>query len=138
MGICLEISTADGVGASPCVYDEMVFVGSSDTMMYAVDLRTGRKIWHFETNGSIYSSPTARFEHVFGSDDGYLYALNVKHGRSAWKTNAFSAVRSSPYVDEERVFLAQKAATSTALNFRLVKRNGKHKPVGLSRHPHIR
>jgi outer membrane protein assembly factor BamB/tRNA A-37 threonylcarbamoyl transferase component Bud32 len=105
-GFLWKFPAMDNVGGSaPFIYEDAVFIGSEDTHLYSIQLRTGRQNWRFASGGAIYTSPQVRFDHAFfGSDDGYVYAINVKSGRSAWKARAYSAVRSTPFVDDERIF----------------------------------
>lgn len=101
-----KFPTTDSIGGStPFVYEDLVLTGSADKNLYAITKQNGRLKWKFEAGGSIYSSPSVKFDHAFfGSDDGNFYAVNINHGRSAWKANAYGPVRSTPYVDDERVF----------------------------------
>ena len=65
----------------------------------------GRLQWTFATDGPIYSSPRAEFDHVFfGSDDGHLYAINASSGRLLWKSQSHSPVRSSPLITDEAIY----------------------------------
>jgi len=44
--------------SSPTIVDGIVFVGSNDGNLYAVDAATGEEHWRFETGDKIRSSPT--------------------------------------------------------------------------------
>src|SRR3984885_9936082 len=63
----------------------MVYVGSFDRSLYAVDARTGAKVWSFPTGGSVFSSPAAADGLVYvGSGDGNMYALDARTGAKVW------------------------------------------------------
>ena len=63
------------VDSSPAVADGVVYVGSYDGHLYAIDLLTGQGKWEFEAEDRV-SSPTLADGVVYvGSYDGYLYAL---------------------------------------------------------------
>lgn len=64
----------------------IVYFGSSDGNLYAVDAGTGEKKWSYQTDGLIHSSPALYDGKVyFGSWDRYLYALDATTGKLAWK-----------------------------------------------------
>ena len=97
----------------------MVYAGSFDRNLYAVDARTGAKVWSVPTGGSVFSSPTAADGLVYvGSDDGNLYAINASTGAKAWSFLTGSAVVSSPAVSGGNVFIASQDGNVYALNAR--------------------
>ena len=64
------------VYSSPAVADGIVFFGSTDNYLYAVDIKTGREKWKFKTENRVLSSPAVADGVVFfGSTDNYFYAL---------------------------------------------------------------
>ena len=48
---------SDVISGAPAVANGMVYVGSKDTNLYALDAKTGSSLWHYHAGGSIYSSP---------------------------------------------------------------------------------
>lgn len=66
-----------GVHSSPVFAGGVVFVGSEDRSMYAVDADSGRILWAFPTNGAISASALVTDDHrlIFGAEDGVLYSL---------------------------------------------------------------
>ena len=75
---------ADSVVSSPAVLDGVVYVGSADHFVYAVDAKSGEQRWKFETNGSISSSPAVSDGVVYivsGGADICLYALDAATAR---------------------------------------------------------
>ncbi|MER5911896.1 PQQ-binding-like beta-propeller repeat protein, partial [Streptomyces sp. NPDC001982] len=70
--------TGSAVSSSPTVADGVVYVGSDDNNLYAVDARTGKKRWAFPTGSAVSSSPTVADGVVYvGSDDNNLYAVQT-------------------------------------------------------------
>jgi len=97
----------------------VVYVGSFDRSLYAVNPRTGAKIWSFPTGGSVFSSPTVTDGLVYaGSGDGNIYALNARTGAKAWSFLTGSAVISSPTVADGTVYIASQDGNVYALNAR--------------------
>ena len=72
--------------ATPAVSQGRLFAGCNDGRLHAFDVRTGRALWKYQTNGPVQSSPSVAGETVyFGSWDGHLYALDVADGALRWK-----------------------------------------------------
>jgi outer membrane protein assembly factor BamB len=66
------------VGSSPAVANGVVYVGSNDNNLYALNATTGAKVWNYTTGGSVYSSPAVANGVVYvGSQDHNLYALGT-------------------------------------------------------------
>lgn len=85
-GMKWKFKTNGHVFSSPAIAGGIVFIGSSDTYLYAVDQRTGVEKWRFKTDGAVSSSPAIENETVyFGSYDGSLYALAIDTGSLKWK-----------------------------------------------------
>jgi outer membrane protein assembly factor BamB len=74
------------VFSSPIVHEGIVYIGSEDGYLYAIEEQTGKTHWKFKTGGAVHSSP-AIFENTvyIGSFDGYYYAINAKTGHLEWK-----------------------------------------------------
>jgi outer membrane protein assembly factor BamB len=59
----------------------VVYVGSNDGFLYALNAGTGARLWSFLTGASVTSSPTVANGVVYvGSNDGFLYAFNLAGG----------------------------------------------------------
>jgi len=58
----------------------VLYVGSQDHTLYALDAETGQKLWSYTTGNMIISSPTVVGGIVYvGSNDHNLYAFNQVH-----------------------------------------------------------
>jgi len=54
----------------------MVFVGSEDDHLYAIDAKTGAEQWRVATGKDVHSSPAVADGVIYiGSQDGYVYAV---------------------------------------------------------------
>jgi eukaryotic-like serine/threonine-protein kinase len=57
----------------------VVYVGSGDTNVYALNARTGARLWSYATGSQVISSPVVANGMVYvGSGDGKLYAFGLK------------------------------------------------------------
>jgi len=52
-----RFKTGDEVRSSPAVSNGVVYVGSMDSNLYAIDAMTGKEKWRFKTGNHVYSSP---------------------------------------------------------------------------------
>lgn len=65
--------------------------------IYALDYRTGKKMWENRTGGKIYSTPALwKNTVVVGSSDHYIYGFSAGDGSLKWKTETGKAVLGSP------------------------------------------
>ncbi|WP_242661213.1 PQQ-binding-like beta-propeller repeat protein [Flavobacterium johnsoniae] len=81
-----KFKTEGRIFSSPIAQNGIVYIGSEDGFLYAVDEKTGNEKWKFKTNGAIHSSPSISEKTIyFGSFDGYYYAVNIQTGKEIWK-----------------------------------------------------
>ncbi|MHC4741830.1 MAG: outer membrane protein assembly factor BamB family protein [Planctomycetota bacterium] len=71
----------------PIIASGMVFfAGSTDNKVYALDLGTGSRKWHFFTDSPVRFAPAFWNDRLYvSSDDGYLYCLSAQTGEIVWK-----------------------------------------------------
>jgi len=63
----------------------VVFVGTIDGQVYALNEHTGANLWQRSVCGGIYSSPAVAYGKVFaGCYDGKIYAFNEMNGVVIW------------------------------------------------------
>lgn len=87
-----------GSYSSPAVVHGVVYVGSEDGSVYALNAATGARLWSFP-RGTVRSSPAVVHGVVFiGSDDGNVYALNAATGARLWRFWTGVAIESAPAV----------------------------------------
>lgn len=104
------------VHASPALADGMVFVGSWNSYMYALDAANGALTWRFKTGedpdthnqqGIQSSAAVANGTVYFGCRDSNLYAVDEKTGQKRWAfNNKGSWVIASPAVRDGKVYAA--------------------------------
>jgi outer membrane protein assembly factor BamB len=86
------------------VADGVVYFGSDQGGVYALDARTGVKRW-FAPTGPVLSSPAVADGLVyFGSQDQHIYAVDAATGAERWAFPTGGPVRSSPSVVKGVVF----------------------------------
>lgn len=86
--IAWTFQTEGEVWSSPTVVDGVVYFGSDDSKLYALDAVSGEKQWEFSAGDMIRSHPAIVDGVVyFSSDDGYLYAVDAESGAEVWKAD---------------------------------------------------
>jgi len=83
--------------SAPIIDSGILFVGSDDSKLYAIDALTGKLKWSYSAYGRVYT-PTAKDGMVFAqSYDNRVYALDY-NGNFKWSYNAGSSIFSPPVV----------------------------------------
>ena len=114
-----SFETSDDIQSSPVLTEGTVYVGDSDTTLYALDGVDGAELWRFEMEAGIVgpSAPavaeisgpeTAQHGPVFvgdphrllfvGDAGGTVYALDAKTGDSLWQRNLLDGVTAAVVV----------------------------------------
>ena len=95
---------------SPTVADGVVYAGSDDNNVYALDASTGAELWSFGTGDVIRSSPTVSGGVVYvGSNDNHVYALDASTGAELWSLDTGDWVQYSPVVSGGVVYVTALA-----------------------------
>ena len=80
-----KFHTNGSVFSSPAVAGGVVYVGSSDGILYAVGIESGTLKWKFPTGSRVASSPAVDGGVVFfASYDGNFYAVDTATGKKKW------------------------------------------------------
>jgi len=96
--------------SSPAVADGRLFIGEGmhgnfACQLYALDAKTGRKLWQFFVPSHIESSPTvADGVAYFGGGDEGLFAVDAATGLRKWNFHDSLHIDSSPAVVDGRVY----------------------------------
>ena len=85
--------------SSPTLAGESVVFGTRDGMVHAVEARTGRPRWRYQTGSRVYSSPAVADGVVYvGGQDGRVHAVSLADGTARWTfATAGAALRSADF-----------------------------------------
>jgi eukaryotic-like serine/threonine-protein kinase len=100
------------IQSSPAVAESRVFFGARDGFLYALDLHSGRELWHVDHKVSwVNTSPAVEDGVVYdGSSDGhFVQAVDAATGREQWRTVTENIVWSSPAVSGQNVYVGDGA-----------------------------
>lgn len=85
-GIAWKFTTGGRVLSSPVFDRGVIYFGSDDQNVYAVDAETGSLKWKFATQGAVPSTPAVDSGLVaVTSYDGFAYAIDAAKGTLRWK-----------------------------------------------------
>ncbi|EAR01319.1 PQQ-binding-like beta-propeller repeat protein [Maribacter sp. HTCC2170] len=120
-----QFKTQDRVYSSAAIDENLVYIGSGDQHLYAVNKKTGKEVWKYKTEGAVHSSPTVWNNLVcVGSDDGNLYAIDKTSGKLIWKFasggekmyDLWDYYRSSPTGKGETIYWGSGDGNMYAIN----------------------
>ncbi|WP_181391759.1 outer membrane protein assembly factor BamB family protein [Methanospirillum lacunae] len=101
--------TGGEVVSSPVIVQNVVYIGSTDSFLYALDASDGHEFWKFQTDGAVYSSPAVVNNCIFfGSADNRLYCLDATNGKEKWRVQTGGIVSSSPTVIDNVVYVGSE------------------------------
>lgn len=103
---------------SSAAYDRgVVYIGSYDNNLYAVNGGDGKMVWKYPTNGGVVGCPVIVDNlAIFGSEDSNLYAVSTRTGKLDWTFQTEGPIRSSPKVSEGHVFIGSDDGYFYAIN----------------------
>ncbi len=109
-----KFPTDGPVISSPVVADDIVYVGGTDSQVYAIDAISGNKVWNFSTDGPVYSSPAIVNNLVFVGSTNKIYAIGSNSGVQQWKIDEGSY--SSPSVSLNNVYMGSTTNQVKSIN----------------------
>ncbi len=96
--------TNEIIASTAAVNDDIVYFGSSDKNLYALDIN-GNLRWKFLTNGYVISSPFIHGNVIyFGSSDHNLYAIDISTQKELWRFRTNDEILGDPVVYKDRIF----------------------------------
>jgi len=111
-------TTGGAVASSPAIVNGVVYFGSYDGNVYALNANTGALIWKYATGNQIEKSSPAVVNNIvyIGSDDDNVYALNAATGAKIWTYTTGAQVESSPTVVNGVVYVGSNDGKLYALD----------------------
>lgn len=74
--------------------------------LHCVERDTGERLWTFQTQGEVESSPVLSIDKVLvGSDDGRLYLVALADGKELWNYEIGAPIKASPAIARNRVVI---------------------------------
>ncbi len=86
LNLIWSFKTGFKIKSSPVIGLDMVYIGSNDGFIYALDLEDGSAKWRFNTMDDVEAPPLLLDSLLYvGSVSGDFYALNALNGEMIWK-----------------------------------------------------
>ena len=93
--------TGGPIWAGVTYADGIVFTGSDDGLIYAIDARSGKESWRFASEGAIRARPILDGRYLLAhSDDGYLFRLDARDGSVDWRVRLGPPLQRAAYGDD--------------------------------------
>lgn len=107
----------DEIRGTPAVDAGIVYIGSYDNNLYALNAASGDFLWKYATDGGIVSRPVIYDGNVyFGSEDHRMHVVSARSGKMLWTYFAEGPIRSSPRISEGHVFIGSDDQYLHAIN----------------------
>lgn len=105
--------------SSAAVHEGVVYFGSRDAQLYALDLRDGRELWRVDDGSSawVISSPAVTGDRVYSarSSSTKVRALNATDGSEIWSITTGGGVFSSPVLVGDTLYVGNASGWVMAL-----------------------
>jgi outer membrane protein assembly factor BamB len=100
-----------GFESTAAVVDGVVYAGSTNGSVYAVDLAKGKQRWQFPTSSRFTASAAVRGGRVYiGDNDGTFYCLDATSGKKLWEFATDGEIDSSANFHGEHVLFGSQDA----------------------------
>ena len=112
-----ESEIGSGLEASPVVASGVVYAGTTNGLVFALDARTGEKRWHFETENAVVAAPAVAGDTLYvASKDAHVYAIDREDGTERWASDTGSGIYAPPLVTNDRVVVTSRSGAVRAIH----------------------
>ena len=114
-----ENPTFNHRAATPLLLDGVLYCGSGDGGVYAIDATTGAKLWRHEAGAAVYSGigQSGRNTLLFGTMDGSIVLLDRVAKRETLRVKTGGGVVTTPIVSGGRIIAGSRDYMLYGLNF---------------------
>jgi outer membrane protein assembly factor BamB len=107
----------DEIRGTPTISQGVLYVGSYDNNLYALNAADGKFQWKYPTEGGVVSRPTVTDGNIFfGSEDNRLHVVSARSGKVVWTYYTDGPIRSSPRIAEGHIFIGSDDRYLHAIN----------------------
>lgn len=107
------------ITSSPVYTEGVIFVGSVDSTLYALDARSGFVLWRFRMNRATISTPCLVENLIFiGSVDANIYCIDIHSAKEVWHYSTENQVNSSPIIYKDAVLCASIDGSIYCMEYR--------------------
>ncbi|HWE04833.1 MAG TPA: PQQ-binding-like beta-propeller repeat protein [Tepidisphaeraceae bacterium] len=126
----IMLSRPWGVTSAICVDDNVLYVGSKNGVMHAIDVSSGDEKWAFAAGGSCLGPPLLyRGVLYYGGMDRRLYAVDAQRGRMLWNFPVGGWVEGGAAAADGRIYFGSRDGVVYAVDAALGVERW-HTPIG--------
>jgi len=112
-----EDDNYDFSGPTPVLVDGLLYVGSGDGSLHAVDAATGRRVWRIETRGKLRTTVAVDGPNLaLGSDGGMISLVERATGREIWHFDAKYPATGAPAIVGGRLVIGTRGSALYGIN----------------------
>ncbi|MBL7991479.1 MAG: PQQ-binding-like beta-propeller repeat protein [Candidatus Kapabacteria bacterium] len=100
----------------PVLIDSLLYIGSGDGSIHAVNIANGQRVWRHETQGKVRTEALASGSQIIvGTWENMLYALDRVTGKEVWKKDMKGVINSAPALVDGKLILGTRGAVLYAI-----------------------
>ena len=101
----------------PLLIEDVIYVGSGDGSMHAVNATTGERVWRFAAKGKIRTDAVSDGSRLFfGTFDNFVYAVDRQTGSKVWEKDTHGPISNSPALIGDRLIIGNRNGLLAALS----------------------
>ncbi len=113
------VQTGAGIYCSPAVWKDKVYVGDDLGFLTCYTLKSGQKLWNFQSGKRIVGTPdVADGVVVFGSADHNIYGLDARTGKERWRVTAGEPVLGAVTIEKGVAYIGASDSTFRAIHIK--------------------
>ncbi|HEY4712459.1 MAG TPA: PQQ-binding-like beta-propeller repeat protein, partial [Dehalococcoidia bacterium] len=117
---CTGTAQPKGGWSGPTVHDGVIYVGTTDGRVVAINSSTQSEQWTHTITSIIYTTPIVAGNLVYvGTYSGQVYALTIDRGTERWvypRTGSMGAIVGSPVIADETIYISSSDGRVYALD----------------------
>src|SRR6266699_2083722 len=112
---------SDVILAAPTVASGVIYFGSRNDNVYALDAGNGTEMWHHNTGGAVFASPQVANSVVYvgmsggGTGNNAIMALNIKDGSKRWQHTITNYAGANIVVNNDVIYVGSSDSVVYAL-----------------------
>lgn len=100
-----RVRSKRAITSSAVINNDVIYFGSVDGLLYAVDAKTGWGLWRFRMSRGTISSPYILDNRIFiGSADGNIYCVDSRSSKELWRFVTDDQISSSPVIYQDSLY----------------------------------
>lgn len=97
-------ATGGGIGGAVAATNGVLYVGTLNDGLLALDAGTGQEKWRYNPGTGIATAPAVAYGIVYVTNRGTLYALDAQTGKEKWRLQAGGDLPTDPVIAEGIVY----------------------------------